>query len=155
MWDSYVLTLICAHKFWLVTERTRLQIQALKLGSSTGFKTQEGVREMSLPLNTERSQIRWLRHLARMPTSCLFVGVFWTCPTREDPGHAGRVHVSQLNPVEFPQRSWTEGLWREKSEFLYTGCTKCNPSIRKEMDQFLFFCITVWTQNCLLLYSTF
>ena len=69
-WSIYVPTLTYGHELWVMTERTRSTIQAA---------------EMSFLLHIERSQLRWLGHLYRMPPGCLPREVFLACPTGRRP----------------------------------------------------------------------
>jgi len=75
----YVLTLTYGHELWVVTERTRLRIQAAKMSffCSSSLSHRYWVRSSDirrelrvepLLLHVERSQLRWFRHLIRMPT---------------------------------------------------------------------------------------
>ncbi|KAI3367554.1 hypothetical protein L3Q82_026397, partial [Scortum barcoo] len=64
----------------------------------------------------ERSQLRWLGHLFRMPPGRLPREVFQACPTgrrpREDPGHAGETMSLGWpgNASGSPRKSWRKCL---------------------------------------------
>ncbi|CAI5677887.1 unnamed protein product [Oreochromis niloticus] len=75
----YVPTLTYGHELWVVTERTRLRIQAAEMsflrrvaGLSLRDRLRssaiwEGLRVEPLLLHIERNQLRWFGHLNRMP----------------------------------------------------------------------------------------
>ena len=79
----YVPTLTYGHELWVMTERIRSRIQAAEMsflrrvaGRSLRDRvrssvTQKELRVEPLLLHIERSQLRWLRHLFRMPPECL------------------------------------------------------------------------------------
>lgn len=87
----YVLTLTYAHDLWVVNKRTRLKIQAAEMwllwrvawfslrdrlmSSDTGRKL--GVEPLLLAV--KRSQLRWFRHMIRMPLGCLPLEVLQAC----------------------------------------------------------------------------
>ena len=78
-WPIYVPTLTCGHELWVVTERTRSRMQAAKmsflqsvaeLSLRDRVRTSDIRRELGvepLLLCVERSLLRWLGHLIRMP----------------------------------------------------------------------------------------
>ncbi|TWW71147.1 hypothetical protein D4764_17G0006300 [Takifugu flavidus] len=59
----------------------------------------EELRVEPLLLHIKRSQLGWLGHLARMPSVCLPLEVFWTCPT-------GR------RPCAWPRTRWRDYISR-------------------------------------------
>ena len=77
-WSIYVPTLTYGHELWVVTERTRLRIQAAKMGflrRVTGLSLRDRVRSSviweglgvePLLLRIEKSQVRWLWHLVSL-----------------------------------------------------------------------------------------
>ncbi len=79
----YVPTLTYGHELWVMTERTRSRIQVAEMsflrrvaGRSLRDKvrssaTREELRVEPLLLDIERSQVRWLGHLFRMPPGLL------------------------------------------------------------------------------------
>ncbi|TWW71230.1 hypothetical protein D4764_17G0007130 [Takifugu flavidus] len=75
--DLLVPILTYGHQCWVMTERTRLQIQAAEMSF---FR-----RVAGLNLRDRKSQLGWLGHLAGMPSGHLPLEVFWTCPTRRRP----------------------------------------------------------------------
>ncbi|TWW58244.1 hypothetical protein D4764_07G0009630 [Takifugu flavidus] len=93
-------------------ERTRSLIQAAELsflrrvaGLSLRDKVRssdirEGLGVEPLLLHIERSQSGWLGHLARMPSGCLPLEVFQTCPTGRRPRGRARTrwrdYISRL-----------------------------------------------------------
>ncbi len=89
----YIPTLTYGHELWVMTERTSSRIQADEMsflrrvaGRSLRDRvrssvTREELRVEPLLLDIERSQLRWLGHLFRMPPGCLPVEVFWVRPT--------------------------------------------------------------------------
>ena len=93
----YVPTLNYGHALWVVTERTRSQIQAAEMGflrRVSGLSLRDRVRSSvireglgvePLLLRIERNQMRWLGHLVRMPPGRLPGEVFWARPTGRRP----------------------------------------------------------------------
>uniref|UniRef100_A0A3B5Q8Y2 Reverse transcriptase domain-containing protein n=1 Tax=Xiphophorus maculatus TaxID=8083 RepID=A0A3B5Q8Y2_XIPMA len=93
----YVPTLIYGHELWVMTERTRSRIQAAEMGflrRVAGLSLRdrvrssvirEGLRVEPLLLHIERSQLRWLGHLVRMPPGRLPGEVFRARPTGRRP----------------------------------------------------------------------
>ncbi|XP_049595828.1 leucine-rich repeat-containing protein 57 isoform X1 [Syngnathus scovelli] len=108
----YAPTLTYGHELWVVTERTRSRIQAAEMSflrRMSGLSLRDRVRSSvirerlgveSLLLHVERSQMRWLGHLIRMPPGRLPGEVFRACPTgrrpRGQPRTRWRDYVSQL-----------------------------------------------------------
>uniref|UniRef100_A0A8C6SA52 Estrogen receptor beta n=1 Tax=Neogobius melanostomus TaxID=47308 RepID=A0A8C6SA52_9GOBI len=109
----YVPTLTYGHEIWVMTERTRSWIQAAEMSflrRVVGRTLRDRVRSSvtreelgveSLLLHVERSQLRWLGHLFRMPPGCLLVAFLGRCSRHvllggglvEGPGHAGGTTV--------------------------------------------------------------
>uniref|UniRef100_A0A8C6LTA7 Reverse transcriptase domain-containing protein n=1 Tax=Nothobranchius furzeri TaxID=105023 RepID=A0A8C6LTA7_NOTFU len=93
----YVPTLTYGHELWVVAERTRSWIQAAEMSflrRVAGLSLRDRVRSSVireglgvdlLLLHIERSQLRWLGHLVRMPPGCLPGEVFWARPTGRRP----------------------------------------------------------------------
>ena len=107
----YVPTLTYRHELWVVTERTRSRIQAAEMGflsKVSGLSLvrvrssviREGLEVEPLLLRIERSQMRWLGHLVRMPPGRLPGEVFRARPTgrrpRGRPRTRWRDYVSRL-----------------------------------------------------------
>ncbi|TWW63109.1 hypothetical protein D4764_03G0001170 [Takifugu flavidus] len=108
----FVLTLTYGHELWVMTERTRSWVQAAKMSFLrwvAGLSLRDRVRSSAireelgvepLLLRFERSQMRWLGHLVRMPPGRLPGEVFRACPSgRRPPGRPRtlwRDYVSQL-----------------------------------------------------------
>ncbi|TWW65231.1 hypothetical protein D4764_21G0001310 [Takifugu flavidus] len=93
----YVPVLTYGHQRWVMTERTRLRIQAAEMSflrRVAGLSLRDRVRSLDireglgvepLLLHIERSQLGRLGHLARMPSGRLPLEVFRTCPTGRRP----------------------------------------------------------------------
>ncbi|KAK5868011.1 hypothetical protein PBY51_012458 [Eleginops maclovinus] len=108
----FVPTLTYGHEGWVMTERTRSRIQAAEMrflcrvaGSSLRDKVRssvirEGLGVEPLLLRVERSQLRWFRHLVRMPPGRLPREVFQARPAgkrpRGRPRTRWRVYISSL-----------------------------------------------------------
>uniref|UniRef100_A0A3B3CJV2 Reverse transcriptase domain-containing protein n=1 Tax=Oryzias melastigma TaxID=30732 RepID=A0A3B3CJV2_ORYME len=108
----FVPVLTYGHELWVVTERTRSRLQAAEMsflrrvaGRSLRDRVRSSVtrRELGvepLLLRIERSQLRWLGHLVRMPPGRLPGEVFRACPTgrrpRGRPRTRWRDYVSRL-----------------------------------------------------------
>ncbi|TWW61130.1 hypothetical protein D4764_05G0012200 [Takifugu flavidus] len=108
----FVPTLSYGHELWVMTERTRSRVQAAEMSflrrvvglslrdrvRSSAIREELGVK--SLLLRVERSQMRWLGHLVRMPPGRLPGEVFRACPSgRRPPGRPRtrwRDYVSRL-----------------------------------------------------------
>ncbi|TWW63115.1 hypothetical protein D4764_03G0001230 [Takifugu flavidus] len=103
----FVPILTKGHEVWVMTERTRSQGQAAEISffcRVAGLFLRDRVRSSAiweelgvepLLLRVERSQMRWLGHLVRMPLGRLPDEVFRACPSGRRP----------------PERPWTR--WRE------------------------------------------
>ncbi len=136
----YVPTLTYGHELWVMTERTRSRIQAAEMsflcrvaGHSLRDRvrssvTLEELRVESLLLGIERSQLRWLGHLFRMPPGCLPGEVFRASPTGKRPWGRPRTrwrdYVSRLacDRLGIPRRSKRKCLGRGKSGRLCLDC---------------------------------
>ena len=133
-WSIYVPTLTYGHELWVVTERTRSRIQAAEMsflrrvaGLSLRDRVRssvirEGLRVEPLLLRIERSQMRWLGHLVRMPPGRLPGEVFRARPTgrrpRGRPRTRWRDYVSRLAwerlgvpPEELEEVAGERGVW--------------------------------------------
>ena len=96
-WSIYVPTLTYGHELWVMTERTRSRVQAAEMSflrRVAGLSLRDRVRSSvireelkvePLLLRIERSQLRWLGHLVRMPPGRLPGEVFRACPTGRRP----------------------------------------------------------------------
>ncbi|KAM4534591.1 uncharacterized protein V3H82_024506 [Fundulus diaphanus] len=130
----YVPTLIYGHELWVVTERTRSWIQAAEMSflrSVSGLSLRDrvrssvirgGLRVEPLLLHVQRSQLRWLGHLVRMPPGRLPGEVFRARPTgrrpRGRPRTCWRDYVSRLtwerlgiSPEELAQVAGERDVW--------------------------------------------
>ncbi|TWW60956.1 hypothetical protein D4764_05G0010460 [Takifugu flavidus] len=107
----FVPTLTYGHELWVMTKRTRSRVQAAEMSflcRVAGLSHRDRVRSSSireelgvepLLLHIERSQMRWLGHLVRMPPGRLPGEVFRACPSRRPPGRPRtrwRDYVSRL-----------------------------------------------------------
>ncbi|KAK3561115.1 hypothetical protein QTP86_028310, partial [Hemibagrus guttatus] len=108
----YVPTLTYGHELWVMTERVRSRIQVAEMsflrrvaGRSLRDRVRSSVTREKLGvepllLHIKRGQLRWLRHLFRMPLGCLPGEVLWACPTgkrpRGRPRTRWRDYVSRL-----------------------------------------------------------
>ncbi|KAK3508311.1 hypothetical protein QTP70_020019 [Hemibagrus guttatus] len=93
----YAPTLTYGHELWVMTERVRSRIQAAKMsfllrvaGRSLRDRVRSSVTREELGvepllLHIERGQLRWLRHLFRMPPGRLPGEVFRACPNGKRP----------------------------------------------------------------------
>ncbi|KAF7654265.1 hypothetical protein LDENG_00072170, partial [Lucifuga dentata] len=131
----YVPILTYGHELWVMTERTRSQIQAAEMrflcrvsgltlrDRVRSLDIQEGLGVEPLLLHIERSQLRWFRHLVRMDPGRLPREVFQARPTgkrpRGRPRTCCRDYISWLTweRLEVPQEE-LEGL---------AGDRKCGP----------------------------
>ena len=108
----FVPTLTYGHELWVMTERTRSRVQAAEMsflrrvaGRSLRDRVRSSVTREELGvepllLHVERSQLRWLGHLFRMPPGRLPGEVFRARPTgrrpRGRPRTRWRDYVSRL-----------------------------------------------------------
>ncbi|KAK0133573.1 putative uncharacterized transposon-derived protein F52C9.6 [Merluccius polli] len=108
----FVPALTYGHELWVVTERTRSRVQAAEMSflrRVAGLSLSDWVRSLvireelrvdPLLLRVERSQMRWLGHLVRMPPGRLPGEVFRARPTcrrlRGRPRTCWRDYVSRL-----------------------------------------------------------
>jgi len=96
-WSVYVPTLTYGHELWVVTERTRLRIQAADMSflrRVAGLSLRDRVRSCSdirrelgvepLLLHVESSQLRWFGHLIRMTPGRLPLEVLQTTGKTQD-----------------------------------------------------------------------
>ncbi|XP_051931184.1 uncharacterized protein LOC127607121 [Hippocampus zosterae] len=129
----YVPAIIYGHELWVVTERTRSRIQVAKMsflrrvsGLSLRDKVRssvirEGLRVEPLLHHIERSHMRWLAHVIRMPPERLPGEVLRTCPTGRRPRGQPRTHrrgyITQLawERLVVPGESWKKSIGRGKS----------------------------------------
>ena len=96
-WSIFVPTLTYGHELWVITKTTISLVKATEMsflrrvaGLSLRdrvkiFAIQKALTVEFLLLRTERSQMRWLRYLIRMPPGRLLVEVFRQCPTGRSP----------------------------------------------------------------------
>ena len=105
----FVPALTYGHELWVVTERSRSWVQAAEMSRVAGLSLRDRVRSSvireelgvdPLLLRVERSQMRWLGHLVRMPPAPLPGEVFRARPTgrrpRGRPRTCWRDYVSRL-----------------------------------------------------------
>uniref|UniRef100_A0A8C6LCZ4 Reverse transcriptase domain-containing protein n=1 Tax=Nothobranchius furzeri TaxID=105023 RepID=A0A8C6LCZ4_NOTFU len=137
----YVPTLTYGHELWVVTERTRSRVQAAKksfLLRVSGLSLRDRLRSSvileglgvdPLLLHIERSQLRWLGHLVRMPPGRLPGEVFRVRPTGRRPECRPRTlwrdYVSHLArerfgipPEELLQVAGERNVWTSRLRLL-------------------------------------
>ncbi|KAK7896322.1 hypothetical protein WMY93_021647 [Mugilogobius chulae] len=142
----YVPTLTYGHELWVMTERTRSRIQAVEMsflrrvaGRSLRDRVRSSVTREELGvepllLHVERSQLRWLGHLFRMPPGRLPREVFRACPTgrrpRGRPRTRWRDYVSRLawERLGIPQKSWRKCVGIGKSGPPCSDCCLRDPT---------------------------
>ncbi|KAK0130608.1 putative uncharacterized transposon-derived protein F52C9.6 [Merluccius polli] len=107
----YVPALTYGHELWVVTERTRLRVQAAKISflrRVAGLSLRDRVRSSVIreelgvdPLlhRVEKSQMRWLGHLVRMPPGHL-------------PGEVFRARPTGRRPQGIPRTRWRDYVSR-------------------------------------------
>ena len=93
----YIPTLTYGHKLLVVTERMRSRIQAAEMSflhGVAGLSLSDRVRSSDIQkrlrieplfLCIERSELRWFRHLVRMPHGRLSGEAFWIWPSGRRP----------------------------------------------------------------------
>ncbi len=108
-WSIFVPTLSYGHELWVVTERTRSQVQAAEMSflcRVAGLSHRDRVRSLvireelgvePLLLRVEKSQIKWLRHLIRMPPRRLPGEAFRARPTGRRPRGRPRTGLGKLS----------------------------------------------------------
>ena len=106
----FVPILTYGHESWVMTEKTRSQIQATEmrflrrikgvtlLDKVPNSKIQESLNVESLLLRIERSQLRWLGHVSRIPQERLPQQALLAKPDGKRP--VGRLRKSWMNHVE-------------------------------------------------------
>jgi exonuclease III len=142
----FIPTLTYGHELWVVTERTRSRIQAAEmrfLRRIAGLTLRHRVRSSAireklnvepLLLQIERSQLRWLGHLLRMPSERLVHRIWSACPVgtrpRGRPRSRWRDQVSRICE-RLPLRNWadikTAAEDRTKWRGLLRGLTPRDP----------------------------
>ncbi|TWW54789.1 hypothetical protein D4764_0289820 [Takifugu flavidus] len=113
----FVPILTYGHELWVMTRRTRSRVQAAEtifLRRVAGLSLRDRVRSSAireelgvepLLLRDERSQMRWLGHLVRMPPGRLPGEVFRACPSGRRPlGDPG--HVGETMSLDWPGNAW-------------------------------------------------
>ncbi|KAK0145331.1 putative uncharacterized transposon-derived protein F52C9.6 [Merluccius polli] len=113
----FVPALTYGHELWVVTERTRSQVQAAEMSflrRVTGLSLRDRVRSSVIReelgvdpplLRVERSQMRWLGHLFRMPPGRL-------------PGEVFRAGSTGRRPRGRPRTRWRDYVSRLAWEHL-------------------------------------
>jgi hypothetical protein len=142
----FVPTLTYGHELWVMTRKTRSRIQAAEmrfLRRIAGLTLRDRVRSSEirkninvepLLLQIERSQLRWLGHLLRMPSERLVHKVWDACPvgTRPRGRPRNRWKDQALRTCErIPLRNWvdikTAAEDRSKWRGLLRGLTPRDP----------------------------
>ncbi|KAK0155246.1 Craniofacial development protein 2 [Merluccius polli] len=129
----YVPALTYGHELWVMTERTRSRVQAAEMSflrRVAGLSLRDRVRSSVIReelgvdpqlLRVERSQMRWLGHLVRMPPGRLPGEVFRARPTgrrpRGRPRTRWRDYVSRLawERLGIPQEEAGRSSWGKGS----------------------------------------
>ncbi|TWW62404.1 hypothetical protein D4764_04G0010510 [Takifugu flavidus] len=107
-WSIFVPTLTYGHELWVMMERTRSQVQAAEMSflrrvaglsfidrlRSSAIQEELGVEP--LLLRVERSQMRWLGHLVRIPPGRLSGEVFRACPSVPKTPHLKELNSYRL-----------------------------------------------------------
>ncbi|KAI3356005.1 hypothetical protein L3Q82_017278 [Scortum barcoo] len=135
----YVPTLTYGHELWVMTERTRSRIQAAEMSflrRVAGRSLRDRVRSSvireelgvePLLLRIERSQLRWLGHLFRMPPGRLPREVFQACPTGRRPSGKTQDTLERLCLSSWPGNA--SGIPPEELEEV-SGLLALSPSVR-------------------------
>jgi len=154
-----LFSLLFHYELWVVTERMRSRIQAAEMSflpRVAGLSRRDRVRSSDirrelrvelLLLRFERSQLRWLGHLIRMPPGCLPLEVFWARPTGRRPWGKPRIHwrdyISHL--------AWERlAIPQEELESL-AGCHR-NPAPDKRMRIDGFIIIFTYTNEIVIVW---
>nr|XP_054599772.1 uncharacterized protein LOC129164266 [Nothobranchius furzeri] len=137
----YVPTLTYGHELWVVTDRMRSRIQAAEMSflrRVAGLSLRDRVRSSvireglgvdPLLLHIERSQLRWLGHLVRMPPGRLPGEVFRAGPTGRRPKGRPRTrwrdyafHLARerlgIPPEELAQVAGEREVWASRLRLL-------------------------------------
>ncbi|KAK0140999.1 hypothetical protein N1851_021987 [Merluccius polli] len=149
----YVPTLTYGHELWVVTERTRLRIQAAEMSflrRVAGLSLRDRVRSSDIrrelgvqPLRRkELVEVVRALHLIRMPPGRLPLEVFWVRSTgrrpRGRPRTRWRDYISQLawEHLGVPQEELEKSCWGEEGLELLAQLAATRPRIsrRKWMD---------------------
>ncbi|TWW62708.1 hypothetical protein D4764_04G0013550 [Takifugu flavidus] len=166
----YVPVLTYGHQRWVMTERTRSWIQAAEMSflcRVAGLSLRNRVRSLDireglgvelLLLYIERSQLGWLGHLARMPSGCLPLEVFRTCPTgrrpRGRPRSRWRDYISRLAwewlgvpPEELMEVAGERAVWASLLKLLPRDPDKRQKTKRKSYFVQLKMTVSVFCQQ--------
>ncbi|KAK3508912.1 hypothetical protein QTP70_013723 [Hemibagrus guttatus] len=123
-----VPTLTYGHELWVMPERVRSRIQAAEMSflcRVVGHSLRDRVRSSvnweelgvePLLLHIKRGQLRWLRHLFRMPPGRLPGEVFRACPTGKRPQTATRHNLTaRLGNLTMPLFSSCQNITKGSS----------------------------------------
>ena len=143
----YRPTLIYGHEQWVMTERIRSRIRAAEMrflrraagltlrDRTSSSSIRDSLKAESLLLHIERSQLRWLGHVLRMPHERLAHQVFEAMPQGKRP--VGRPRLTWRNYIarlcqERLGLTWTDVIasvkdrnrWKRLSDTLTTSTGK-------------------------------
>ncbi|TWW55039.1 hypothetical protein D4764_09G0000880 [Takifugu flavidus] len=114
----FVPSLTYGHELWVMTERTRSRVQVAKMSflrRVAGLSLRDRVRSSAireelgvepLLLRVERSQMRWLGHLVRMPPGRLPGDVFRACPSGRRPPGRPRTRWRVSMSLDWSGNAW-------------------------------------------------
>ena len=161
-WSFFVPTLTYGYEGWVMTERTRLRVQAAEMSflrRVAGVSLRDRVRSSvirerlglePLLLCLERSQLRWFGHLVRMPTGRLPWEVFQARPVgrrpRGRPRTRWRDYISTLAWERLripPRESWSMWPGKGKSRAPCLSCCPSDPTPDKRMTMAMIMAIKV------------
>ena len=165
----YVPALSYGHELWVVTERTRSRVQAAEMSflrRVAGLSLRDRVRSSvireelgvdPLLLRVEKSQMRWLGHLVRMPPGRLPGEVFRARPTgrrpRGRPRTRWRDYVSRLawERLGIPQEELDEVAGEREiwASLLRLLPPRPDPDKRKKMDGWMDGCTVTFASQSL------
>ena len=125
----YRPTLIYGHEQWVMTERIRSRIRAAEM------RFLRRAAGLTLLLHIERSQLRWLGHILRMPHETLAHQVFEAMP-------------QEKRPVGRPRLTWRNYIARLCQERLGLTWTDVIASVKdRNRWKRLADTLTTWTQK--------
>ena len=135
-----VPTLNYGHELWVVTERMRSRIQVAKMSflcRVAGLSLRDRVRSSDiwerlrvelLLLHIERSQLRWVRHVVKMPPGSMPI---WEETPGQPKDTLERLYFLAWEVLVSPWRSWWKWLGRGTSGSPCSSCCPCDPDLDK------------------------
>ncbi|KAK0139711.1 putative uncharacterized transposon-derived protein F52C9.6 [Merluccius polli] len=130
----YVPALTYGHELWVMTERTRSRVQAAEMSflrRVAGLSLRDRVRSSvireelgvdPLLLRVERSQMRWLGHLVRMPPGRL-------------PGEVFRARPTGRRPRGRPRTRWRDYVGGELSRVLIWDLLSASAAVLNNCEE--------------------